>query len=115
MPAQQATAAQGGKACSNCARIKCKCIPLANSEICERRSFSCTFTPLPAGFCSATLPNTSFAYAVFLLWRAYIARCHRLKKEYVPSAASKGCCPKYHAASRSARLEEELDDLVTFI
>ncbi|KAF3768884.1 hypothetical protein M406DRAFT_237415, partial [Cryphonectria parasitica EP155] len=66
-----------GKACTNCARVKCKCILRADGNDCER--------------------------------------CHRLGKVCKLSAPMKQRGPKRGAASRSARLEEKLDDLVALL
>ncbi|KAM0812065.1 hypothetical protein AB5N19_14382 [Seiridium cardinale] len=64
----------GCKACTNCARVKCKCIPRADGTGCERLSKTC-----------------------------------------MPSAPAKQRGPKRDAASRSARLEEKLDQLVALL
>lgn len=43
------------------------------------------------------------------------ARCHRLNKVCVPSVSTARRGPKHHTASRSARLEERLEDLVSLL
>ncbi|KAF7553864.1 hypothetical protein G7Z17_g3327 [Cylindrodendrum hubeiense] len=68
---------QGGKACTNCVRIKCKCIYRVGGSACER--------------------------------------CYRLKKICEPSGSDRRRGPKRHAAARSDRLEEKLDDIVSIL
>ncbi|KAI0161036.1 hypothetical protein GGR52DRAFT_562647 [Hypoxylon sp. FL1284] len=74
-PGPQAATSIAGRACTNCARVKCKCIYRADGAICER--------------------------------------CFRLKKECTPSAYVGRRPAKRRGVSRSARLEEKLDELVS--
>ncbi|KAI2621290.1 hypothetical protein GGR54DRAFT_600933 [Hypoxylon sp. NC1633] len=67
--------ALGGRACTNCARVKCKCIYRADGATCER--------------------------------------CYRLKKECTPSTSVGRRTAKRRGISRTARLEEKLDELVS--
>ncbi|XXG98263.1 hypothetical protein Hte_004586 [Hypoxylon texense] len=69
------TSALGGRACTNCARVKCKCIYRADGATCER--------------------------------------CFRLKKECTASASVGRRVVKRRGISRTARLEEKLDELVS--
>ncbi|KAI1775072.1 hypothetical protein F4818DRAFT_452007 [Hypoxylon cercidicola] len=74
-PQATSTTALGGRACTNCARVKCKCIYRAGGATCER--------------------------------------CFRLKKECTPSASVGRRAAKRRGVSRTARLEEKLDELVS--
>ncbi|KAI1386649.1 uncharacterized protein F4822DRAFT_410810 [Hypoxylon trugodes] len=77
-PGSQSTsnpALGSGRACTNCARVKCKCIYRPDGITCER--------------------------------------CHRLKKECAPSISLGRRGGKQRVVSRTARLEEKLDELVT--
>ncbi|KAI0889211.1 uncharacterized protein GGS22DRAFT_196844 [Annulohypoxylon maeteangense] len=65
----------GSRACTNCARVKCKCIYRTDGATCER--------------------------------------CHRLKKQCIPSAPVRRRTARRRGASRTARLEERLDELVS--
>ncbi|KAI1379514.1 hypothetical protein F4677DRAFT_334964 [Hypoxylon crocopeplum] len=67
--------ALGGRACTNCARVKCKCIYRADGATCER--------------------------------------CYRLKKDCTPSTSVGRRAAKRRGISRTARLEEKLDELVS--
>ncbi|KAL2147549.1 hypothetical protein VTI28DRAFT_8804 [Corynascus sepedonium] len=66
-----------GRACTNCARAKCRCIYRPNGSGCER--------------------------------------CHRLRKECVPSVTVRKRNGKRAHMSRTAQLEAKLEDLVTLL
>ncbi|KAL2261813.1 hypothetical protein VTK26DRAFT_3256 [Humicola hyalothermophila] len=71
------TPAPYGRACTNCARAKCRCIYRNDGADCER--------------------------------------CHRLKKECVPSVSVRKRNGKRAHMSRAAQLEAKLEDLVTLL
>ncbi|KAI2466262.1 hypothetical protein F4781DRAFT_406531 [Annulohypoxylon bovei var. microspora] len=76
-PTSQSTSTPtiGGRACTNCARVKCKCIYRTEDTTCER--------------------------------------CHRLKKQCIGSIPVGRRVAKRRGVSRTARLEEKLDELVS--
>ncbi|KAI0847512.1 hypothetical protein F5Y00DRAFT_271068 [Daldinia vernicosa] len=69
------TSTSGIRACTNCSRVKCKCIYRADSTICER--------------------------------------CYRLKKSCTPTESAGRRVGKRRGVSRTARLEEKLDKLMS--
>ncbi|GAB1316133.1 Transcriptional regulator WAR1 [Madurella fahalii] len=75
--ATNGTPAPYGRACTNCARAKCRCIYRSDGADCER--------------------------------------CHRLKKECVPSVSTRKRNGKRAHVSRAAQLEAKLEDLVTLL
>ncbi|KAK4187418.1 hypothetical protein QBC35DRAFT_233924 [Podospora australis] len=72
-----ATPAPYGRACTNCARAKCRCMYRPGGTDCER--------------------------------------CHRLRKECVPSVSVRKRNGKRAHVSRAAQLEAKLEDLVTLL
>ncbi|KAK3942682.1 hypothetical protein QBC46DRAFT_255934 [Diplogelasinospora grovesii] len=72
------TPASYGRACTNCARAKCRCIYRTENAGCERR-------------------------------------CHRLRKECVPSVTVRKRNGRRSHVSRAAQLEEKLEDLVSLL
>ncbi|KAI1647891.1 uncharacterized protein F4817DRAFT_336245 [Daldinia loculata] len=77
IPESQPTSAStsGIRACTNCSRVKCKCIYRSDSTICER--------------------------------------CYRLKKNCTPTVSAGRRVGKRRGVSRTARLEEKLDELMS--
>jgi hypothetical protein len=87
--------AQYGHACTNCAQSKCKCIIRRTGGSCER---------------SVTHPKTC------LYGRTTdMGRCRRLKKDCRPAETVRRRHQRKPAVSRTARLEEKLDGLVSLI
>jgi hypothetical protein len=87
-----------GRACINCARAKSKCIASTTVDVkCERY-------------------HVSRAYAYALNPQLTKCRCHRLNKEcQSPPAVRKRRIVKNTTATKTARLEEKLDSLVSFL
>lgn len=93
-PLTAGTPAPYGHACANCAQSKCKCIIRRAGGPCER---------------SATLS--------YLLWGITIdvVRCRRMNKECHPARTVRRRNPRRPAVSKTTRLEEKLDSLVSLI
>lgn len=106
---------QGAKACVNCARIKCKCIPRVDGLGCERSVLPPDILD-PSPFILLRFLDCTIVIRIIFSISSPVSRCHRLKKTCVSSSVEKRRGPKRHAAaSRSARLEEKLDGLVSLL
>jgi hypothetical protein len=87
------TPALYGHACANCAQSKCKCILRRAGGRCERLA-----APSPRPYIATD-----------------VVRCHRLNKECRPSETVRRRNAKRPAVSKTARLEEKLDGLVSLL
>ena len=89
------TPAPYGRACVNCARAKCRCIYRTADASCER----------------CAVPRGRPISGLGLTW----GRCHRLKKHCEPSVTVRKRNARRQVGSRTAQLEEKLEDLVSLL
>jgi hypothetical protein len=102
------TPAPYGRACTNCARAKCRCIYRndGGGSICQRLGYSHACYSSLSHTCTGICDGTNHSAKL---------RCHRLKKECVPSVSARTRSNKPVARSKTARLEEKLDGLVSLL
>lgn len=97
-----------GRACTNCARAKCRCIYRVAEASCER------YVDATAIYLAR---YTGTYYVNIRLQHAKHAttRCHRLKKDCIPSQTVRKRNGRRRIGYRTAQLEEKLEDLVSLL
>lgn len=88
-----------GRACASCSQSKCKCIYPRAGGRCQR---------LVCQVQSVVIANTAEV-------NSDVCRCQRLNKECRPSVGNRRQSSRKTNASKTARLEEKLEDLVSLL